>query len=65
MDKKELIDLVDRIKECDGTEEEIDELIDLLEKNVPDPNVGDLIFYRELSSEEIVDIALSYIPIQL
>ena len=32
MDKKELIDLVDRIKECDGTEEEIDELIDLLEK---------------------------------
>ncbi len=65
MDKKELIDLVDKIKECDGTEEEIEALIDLLNKNVPDPNVEDLIFYNELSSEEIVDIALSYKPIQL
>jgi len=55
------------------TEEEHDRLIELFERNVPRPGASDLIFWpervvgeqRELSAEEVVDIALSYKPIAL
>lgn len=40
-------------------------MIELLEENVVYPDISDLIFYDEKSSEEIVDIALAYKPIQL
>lgn len=66
MSREELIVLVDRIMKCDGTEEEIDEMIELLEKNVPDPEVSDLIFWgKSRTPQEIVDTALSYKPIIL
>ena len=65
MNRSELIDLVNKIKKCEGTEEEIDNMIYLLEENVVYPDISDLIFYDEKSSEEIVDIALAYKPIQL
>ena len=35
MNRSELIDLVNKIKKCEGTEEEIDNMIELLEENVP------------------------------
>lgn len=66
MSKEDLIMLVEKIMKCDGTEEEIDEMIELLEKNVPDPRVSDLIFWgEEKSPQEIVEIALNYKPIIL
>lgn len=65
MDRTELIDLVNKIINCEGTEEEIDDMILLLEKNVVCPDISDLIFYDEKTAEEIVDIALAYKPIQL
>lgn len=66
MSKEDLIILVEKIMKCDGTEEEIDEMIKLLEKNVPDPRVSDLIFWgEERTPQEIVEIALSYKPILL
>ena len=66
MDKKELIKLVRDIMNVKGkTEEEINELIDTLEKNVPHPAVTDLIYYEDLTAEEIVEKALSYKPLQL
>ena len=51
----------------DGTETEIDELLQLLERNVPHPEVSDLIFYpdREMTAEEVVDRALAHKPIHL
>ena len=59
--KEELIKLVEKIKKCEGTEQEIDNMIELLEKNVPDPSVSNLIFFRDdLTSKEIVELALSY-----
>jgi hypothetical protein len=70
----ELIDLVRRIIAAEGeTEEEDDALMALFEANVPRPNASDLIYWpehaigerRELTPEEVVDIALSYKPIQL
>ncbi|MFD6510566.1 MULTISPECIES: bacteriocin immunity protein [unclassified Bacillus (in: firmicutes)] len=65
--REELINLVGKIVECEGTEEEIDEMLEAVERNVPHPEVSDLIYWndKDLSSEQIVDIALAYKPIQL
>lgn len=67
MERSELIELVKNIAECNGTEEEVDQWIFMLEANVPHPAVTDLIFYSEveLTPEEVVDKALAYKPIQL
>ncbi|PEW83728.1 hypothetical protein CN446_31740 [Bacillus cereus] len=65
--REELIILVGKIIECEGTEEGLDEMLEALERNVPHPEVSDLIYWNEkdLSLEQIVDIALAYKPIQL
>lgn len=73
LNRDELIDLVRKIMDFEGIEKEVDEYIDVLEKNVPDPQVTGYIFWpsrytsppRELSAEEVVDRALSYQPIIL
>lgn len=69
LNREQLIELVDRIKNAEGeTEEENDALIDLFLENVPDPNASNYIFeieYEDLSTEEVVDKALSYKPFQL
>jgi len=66
MTRKELINLVKEIITVENkTESEIDKLINVLGQNVPHPAVSDLIYYDELSPEEIIDKALSYKPIQL
>ena len=67
MTREELIRLVQRIMNAEGTEEEIDAMIHLLERSVPHPEVADLIFWNKelLTAEEVVDRALSYKPIIL
>lgn len=67
LSKMELVELVENIIRAEGTEEEIDEMINLLEKNVPHPEVSDLIFWneKELTPVEIVEEALNYIAIIL
>lgn len=65
MTREELISLVEKIMKCQGTEIEIDEMIELLEENVIDPEVSNYIFYEENTPEEVVDKALAYKPIIL
>lgn len=65
MTREELISLVEKIMKCQGTEKEIDEMIELLEENVIDPEVSNYIFYEENTPEEVVDKALAYKPIIL
>lgn len=65
MTREELISLVEKIMKCQGSEEEIDEMIMLLQKNVPDPEVTNYIFYEENTPVEVVDKALAYKPILL
>ena len=65
MTRDELVLLVDKIMKCQGSEKEIDEMIELLEKNVTDPEVTNYIFYEENTTEEVVDKALAYKPIIL
>lgn len=64
LNKEELIKIVEKIINAEGSEEELDDLIDVLEKNVPHPNVSDLIFWNEeeLSAAEIVEEAFKYKP---
>ena len=67
--KEDLVELVRKILAAEGSEEEQDEMLNTLERNVPDPNVSDLIYYppegKQLTAEEIVERALRYKPIQL
>ena len=65
MTRDELILLVDKIMKCQGSEKEIDEMMELLEKNVIDPEVSNYIFYEENTPEEVIDKALAYKPIIL
>ena len=67
LSRGELIELVQRIMDADGTEAQLNEMIVVLERNVPHPSVSDLIFYpeTELSAEQVVDIATAYIPPRL
>ena len=67
LNKEELIELVRKIMNVEGSEEEIDNMIELLKSNVPHPDVSDLIYWNEneLTAEQVVKQALSYKPIQL
>ena len=66
--REALIELVRRLQVADfDTEAEGDRLLLDLRQAVPDPNVSDLVFWREppLTAEEVVDQALRYQPITL
>ncbi|MDE6434660.1 MAG: hypothetical protein K2L07_10595 [Lachnospiraceae bacterium] len=65
MTREELIQLVEQIMKCEGTEQELDDLIFVLKKNVIDPQVTNYIYYDDLTPEQVVDKALSYKPILL
>ena len=63
LEKKELIDLIEQIKNFEGTEEEEDVLLEKLQNLVLDPEIFDYIY--DMSSEEIADKVLAYKPIIL
>jgi hypothetical protein len=68
--RAELVEMARRVMEGEGQEHEISFWLSLLEVNLPDPQVSDLIFWpgeyfgdgddsRELTPEQVVDIALA------
>jgi hypothetical protein len=63
----EMIELVRKLMNAEGTEEELDMWEDTLEKNLNYPELAALIYYpdREMTPEEIVKQALAYKPIAL
>lgn len=66
--KAELVELVRRIMECTGSDEEIDAWMLEVENSVQHPSVSDLIFYPEsddVTPEEVVEEALAYKPLGL
>jgi hypothetical protein len=67
LSKEQLIALVNKIVEAQGTEEAVDSWIEQLKANVPHPSVTDLIYYSDppLTPEEVIEKALSYEPIKL
>ncbi|KER72802.1 hypothetical protein HR51_09385 [Burkholderia cepacia] len=69
MNRDELIVLVGRMRESNYTsDEEAENDLEILNKNVLDHYAMDYIFqkeYEDMSLEEVVDKILSYRPIQL
>lgn len=72
MTRERLVELVGKIMSAEGTEEEEDRMIEILESNVLHPRALDLIFHpqgeglpADPTPEQIVDAALAYRPIAL
>ncbi len=67
LSRNELIDLVEKIMEDQGNEQEIDQWLEIIDQNVPHPEISNLIFWndKDCSAAEIVDTALAYQPILL
>ncbi len=67
LSRAELIELVQRIQNAEGSEEQQEEWLELLMRQVPHPEVSNLIFWsdEELTAEQIVDQAMAYRSIQL
>ena len=78
MNRDELIELGKKVVDASLPEEELEKLYQLFSDNVPHPDGANLFFYPENynarrddlsnyepSVEEVVDVALSYKPIQL
>ncbi|HFE9687091.1 TPA: hypothetical protein ACGA33_002891 [Clostridium perfringens] len=67
LNRKKIIELVNIIRNPkeEWSEAMIDELIFKLKRNVIYPNPIDLIFYTEVSAEEIAEKILDYKPILL
>ena len=60
LERKELIDLIEQIKNFEGTEREEDALLEKLQNLVLDPEISDYIYWTDMSSEEIADKVLAY-----
>jgi hypothetical protein len=62
MTRDEMIAMVRRVQELDGTENEVDDMVRTLIRRVPHSKISDLIHYPpnriELTAEQIVDEAL-------
>jgi hypothetical protein len=64
LSREELVEAVRRIMEVQGDAGELDELLDVVQANVPHPAVSDLIYWppegQDLTPEEVVARALAY-----
>ncbi len=62
LSREELVKAVRRIVEVQGDQGELEELLDVVQANVPHPSLSDLIYWppdgQELTPEEIVERAL-------
>jgi hypothetical protein len=62
--REELVEAVRRIMEVEGDAGELDELLDVVQANVPHPAVADLIYWppegKDLTPAEVVERALAY-----
>ncbi len=65
--KQELVALVERLMNAEGTEEELVEIEKQVQSSVPHPAISDLIYYPkvQMTAEEVVTTALTYQPIRL
>ena len=60
LDRKELIDLIEKLKNFSGTEREEEKLLEKLESLVLNPEISDYIYWTDMNSEEIADRVLNY-----
>lgn len=70
LSKEEIVNLIEEIieeiEECENkSDEDIERLIEKLQKGVLDPEVSNYIFWSEMTPDEIADKVLEYKPIAL
>ena len=65
LSRQEIIELINQIIACEGTEQEQEALTHKLKEGVLDPEIITYVFLSEMTPEEIADKALSYKPICL
>lgn len=69
MTRAELIELIKQIRDHRGSEEEMNKLMDSLDRSTAHPSPSNLIFWppnkQELTPEQIADEMLNYKPIVL
>lgn len=65
LSRQEMIDLINKVMECEGTEEEQEDLVQKLDEGVLDPEIITYVFWTDMTPEEIADKALAYKPICL
>lgn len=60
MNRLSMVDAIRRLFTADGTEEELDQLLDRLVQAVPHADISDMIYYpdQDRSAEQIADEAL-------
>ena len=59
-----LIAMISKVMNAEGTEDELDRLLNELKELSPRPDITDLIFYPqvEMGAEEIADLLLNWNP---
>lgn len=65
MERAQLLTLLKRLMQDRLPEEEQDALLELLTRETGHPNLSDLIYFENLSPEEVLERALAYRPIEL
>ena len=65
LSRTEMIELLEKILNVEGSERQLDRWLYHIECNVPHPEVGNLVYKTKLSAEEIIDRALAYQPVLL
>ena len=65
LDRQQIIDLIQKLRTENLSEEEEDAILEKLEQGVLDPEISDYIYWSKLSAEQIADKVLSYKPINL
>jgi hypothetical protein len=63
--REQLVELVRKIQRAEGTEDELNDMLNVVLDNIPDPHVSDHIYYDDLTPEEVVERAFKYKPIVL
>ena len=65
LDRQQIIDLIQKLRIENLSEEQEDAILEKLEQGVLDPEISDYIYWSKLSAEQIADKVLSYKPINL
>jgi len=67
LSKTELVELVKKVADSQGTDDEVAEWMEIVMNETGCPNIGEYIFYTdpEMTPDEVVEKARSYKPIQL
>ncbi len=67
LDREELVALVETIFRCEASEEKLEEMQGILEKNLIDLELSNYMYWSnpQMTAEEVVDKALAFKPIIL